>query len=238
MAAILDPDSDPGPLEVPSTLARGRYAVSRQAVLGVLVVVLVAVAVLGGRAFLARQGSAPEPVGTVEEAGDRTPFAEAAGSSGSPGPDGAAATPAEVTVHVVGQVKRPGIVTLPAGSRVAEAIDSVGGTSSGADLAGINLARVLVDGEQVVVPKPGETPTPEAEAPGAPGAPPGAGTLVNLNTADLTTLETLPGVGPVLAQRILDWRTEHDRFTSIDELGEVSGVGEKTFAQLAPKVTV
>ena len=156
-----------------------------------------------------------------------------------------------MTVHVVGQVRRPGIVTLGAGARVADAIDEVGGATGRADLGSVNLARLLVDGEQVVVPKPGESiaaaPAPGAAAPaagapagGAPagGAAPAAGDTVNLNTADLATLETLPGVGPVLAQRILDWRTEHGRFTAVEELGEVSGIGDKIYAQLAPKVTV
>ena len=256
MAAILDPDSEPRPIEVPSTLARGRYAVSRQAVLGVLLVALVALALLGARTFLAHRDAAPEPVaavgesageesaGAVAESGDRAPFADGAGA-GAAGPSGdpaAQASPsADVTVHVVGQVESPGIVTLPAGSRVAEAIESAGGTSGDADLAGVNLARVIADGEQILVPAPGEAPAPEAAArggPSGPGGTSGPGALVNLNTADLATLETLPGVGPVLAQRILDWRAEHDRFTTVDELGEVSGVGEKTFAQLAPKVTV
>ena len=117
------------------------------------------------------------------------------------------------------------------------------GAAAGADLG------LFVDGEQVVVPRPGETVTAAPGAPDASGAPagapgagggaaPGTGGLVDLNTADLATLETLPGVGPVLAQRILDWRTEHGRFTAVEELGEVSGIGDKIYAQLSPKVTV
>ena len=183
---------------------------------------------------------------------DDEPTTAPAGASATPGaapttPGGAPTPTAVVTVHVVGQVRRPGIVTLDAGARVADAIEEVGGATGRADLDGVNLARLLVDGEQVVVPKPGET-APPAGAPaqgppagggaGAPGAAPAPGTPVNLNTADLATLETLPGVGPVLAQRILDWRTEHGRFTAVEELGEVSGIGDKIYAQLAPEVTV
>lgn len=261
---ILDESRDPRPLELPSTLAGGRYGVSRQAVIGVALVVALAVAMLAGRFVLAREEAAPEPVG-VEQVGQSEPGEGGADPGGAePGGAGAAASGAapagstapgtstgKVTVHVVGQVRRPGIVTLGAGARVADAIDKVGGATGRADLGSVNLARLLVDGEQVVVPKPGESiaaaPAPGAAAPaagapagGAPagGAAPAAGGPVNLNTADLATLETLPGVGPVLAQRILDWRTEHGRFTAVEELGEVSGIGDKIYAQLAPKVTV
>jgi competence protein ComEA len=157
-----------------------------------------------------------------------------------------------VTVHVVGQVTHPGVVRLPAGSRVADAVARAGGALKGADLGAINLARVLTDGEQVRVPKPGEAvPVPGGSAAGgsvggsgAGGAVTGlgaggpAGGLVDLNSATSAQLEDLPGVGPVLAQRIVDWRTEHGRFTTVDELNEVSGIGEKIFAQLKPKVTV
>lgn len=230
-------------LELPSTLAEGRYGVSRQAIIGVAVVVAVALAVLAGRYHLAREEAAPDPV-AVEEAGET-----AGGTAGEePGEEAPAAggvateAPTAVTVHVVGEVRRPGVVTLPAGSRVSTALDEAGGETGEADLTGVNLARPLVDGEQVHVPRPGETPPAAAAPPGAPaapGAPAGeAGAPVNLNTADLTTLESLPGVGPVLAQRILDWRTEHGRFTAVEELGEVSGIGDKIYAQLEPKVAV
>ncbi|GAA8849412.1 hypothetical protein DUHN55_29770 [Helicobacter pylori] len=264
VAEILDESRDPRPLELPSTLAGGRYGVSRQAIVGVALVVAVAVAMLAGRTVLARQDAAPQPVATSpagEEAASGEPDGEPpttpAGASATPGaapttPDGAPTPTAGVTVHVVGQVRRPGMVTLDAGARVADAIEEVGGATGRADLDGVNLARLLVDGEQVVVPKPGESQppagapagsTPAAGGTGAPGgapagAAPAAGAPVNLNTADLATLETLPGVGPVLAQRILDWRTEHGRFTAVEELGEVSGIGDKIYAQLAPEVTV
>jgi competence protein ComEA len=153
-----------------------------------------------------------------------------------------------VVVHVVGQVARPGVVTLPAGSRVRDAVAAAGGASRGADLAALNLARPLVDGEQVHVPRPGEAPAavggPGGSAAGGAGGaasagPGAAGTgPVNLNTATTAVLEELPGVGPVLAQRIVDWRTAHGRFTSVGELAEVSGIGEKMFTQLQDKVTV
>lgn len=267
VAEILDESRDPRPLELPSTLATGRYGVSRQAIIGLALVVTLAVVMLGGRYVLARQDAAPQPVAMGEEPGAATPGSMPGGSP-LPGaaPEGAQASQAgsgttgagakgagaaaagRVTVHVVGEVESPGVVTLTSGARVDDALEEAGGATDEAELSGVNLARPLVDGEQVVVPGPGETaaPGPGVAAPG--GAAPGAGTpgapgttpdaLVNLNTADLATLETLPGVGPVLAQRIIDWRTEHGGFTSVEELGEVSGVGDKTYATLAPEVTV
>lgn len=249
VAEILDDDRDPAVLELPSTVATGRYSVSRQAVIGIALVVAVAVAVLGGRYLMARQDAAPQPVAAVADEGDRSAYAgqEADGEGGGAGAGGSVPTPAtapsaapDVTVHVVGEVKSPGIVSLPGGSRVADALEDAGGETSKADLTGVNLARELVDGEQVVVPKPGETPVAAAPptGPGSPGGPASPDAPVNLNTADLATLETLPGVGPVLAQRIMDWRLEHGQFVAVEELGEVSGIGDKTYEQLAPKVTV
>jgi competence protein ComEA len=153
--------------------------------------------------------------------------------------------PSEVVVHVVGQVARPGLVRLRPGARVADAITEAGGPTKQADLSALNLARPVTDGEQVYVPRPGETPPlpqgPNPHGPaagGAAGVPGGGDAPINLNTADQATLETLPGVGPVLAQRILEWRQEHGRFTSVEELREVSGIGDKVFARLQPKVTV
>ena len=153
----------------------------------------------------------------------------------SPVAASASADAATVTVDVAGQVRRPGIAVLEAGSRVVDALEAAGGARRGVDLTGLNLARVLVDGEQILV---GETaPTGlAASAVPAPGAPDGP--LVNLNTASQTELEALPEVGPVTAQSILAWRDEHGGFTSVDELLEVDGIGEATLAQLAPYVTV
>jgi len=136
----------------------------------------------------------------------------------------------EVVVHVVGQVLQPGLVHLPAGARLADAIDAAGGAGPEADLAAINLARVLTDGEQVVVPRPGEQP----QSAGAAGADP----AIDLNTAATADLDTLPGIGPVLAQRIVDWRTEHGAFTAVDELAEVRGIGSSLLEGLHDLVRV
>jgi competence protein ComEA len=140
-----------------------------------------------------------------------------------------------VTVDVAGKVRRPGIAVLDAGARVVDALRAAGGARPGVDLTDLNLARVLVDGEQVVVGVPAPA-DPVASAASSPGAPPGP--LVNLNTATQPELEALPEVGPVTAQSILGWRSEHGGFTSVDELLEVDGIGDATLDQLAPYVTV
>lgn len=149
-------------------------------------------------------------------------------------------TSASVTVDVTGKVRRPGIVVLDLGARVTDALEAAGGPRRGVDLSSLNLARVLVDGEQVVVGGPAVAAAPGPGVPGAVPGLPGAGTavLVNLNTAGQAELETLPQVGPVTAQAILAWRTEHGGFTRVDELLEVDGIGAKTLERLLPHVTV
>jgi competence protein ComEA len=153
-----------------------------------------------------------------------------AGGSGAVGADG------WVAVHVAGRVRRPGLVRLPAGSRVHDAIRAAGGATSGADLDAVNLARKLTDAEQVLVPGPGDPPPPPP-----PGAAPGSGATpsapLDLNTATLEQLDTLPGVGEVTAGRIIAYRTAHP-FTAVDELLEVPGIGQRRFDQLKDLVTV
>ncbi len=131
-----------------------------------------------------------------------------------------------------------------------DALAAAGGALPGSDLIGLNLAQPLADGEQVVVALPGHGSVVNAatggSGPGGGAGVSGSGTggaagaggsaSVNLNTADVTALDGLPGVGPVLAQRILDWRTQHGRFSSVDELDEVSGIGDKLLAQIRPHV--
>lgn len=151
----------------------------------------------------------------------------------------APAEPAVVVVDVAGRVRRPGIATLPVGSRVVDALEAAGGVRRGVDLTTLNLARVLADGEQIVVgvPPPGGVAAPAASVPGASSAA-GEGLLVDINAAGQTELEQLPGVGPVTAQAILQWRADHGPFTAVDELLEVSGIGEATLAKIAPHVTL
>lgn len=153
------------------------------------------------------------------------------GASGSTAGTGAPA----VVVHVVGQVVAPGVVELRAGSRVSDAVAAAGGAAPGADLAALNLARVVGDGEQIVVPAPGEV---VGRANGEASAGGGKDPLVDLNTADLAALDALPGIGPVLAQRVLDWRDRHRRFSDVAELGEVAGIGDTLLGRLRELVRV
>lgn len=268
----------PALVTVPEQLRLGRLAVSTSAVVALLALVVAVGCAFTLRVLWAERGAVPEPVRagttaapdsgvTVTRDGSSGATVGAGAAAGGAGPSAAASAttagtdPARaalgagssLVVHVVGQVRKPGLVRLGPGARVADALAAAGGASRRADLAALNLARPVSDGEQVYVPRPGESPpatsgggTGAASAAGGPARPgagdaPAAGTAsgpVDLNTADLGALDSLPGVGPVLAQRILEWRTEHGRFTSVDELGEVSGIGEKLLARLRPKVTL
>lgn len=136
--------------------------------------------------------------------------------------------PVELVVAVSGKVHRPGLVRLPPGARVADAIEAAGGALPEAELDQLNLARKVTDGELIAVGVP-----PPPDPAGAPGGGP-----LNLNTATAAQLETLPGIGPALAQRIIDYRTAHGPFTSVGQLREVPGIGEARFAELEPLVTV
>ena len=181
-----------------------------------------AVAVVGGLVLtvLIAVGVAVSSGGTEHEAPPVLPVAAAGASERS------AAT--SIVVSVVGRVARPGLVTLPEGARVADALRASGGPVPGSDLGPLNLARKLADGEQIYVgvpPPPGAEPVAGATAPGEPEK-------VDLNTATLTELDTLPGVGPVTAQSIVDWRTEHGRFDSVDQLREIDGIGPSRFEKL------
>jgi competence protein ComEA len=135
-----------------------------------------------------------------------------------------------VVVDVAGKVRHPGIVRLPLGSRVDDAVRAAGGPLPGASYDGLNRARKLTDGEQVLV----GVPPPVGSAAGGSMA----DARIDLNAADVSALDSLPGIGPVLAQKIVDWRTEHGRFASVDQLREVSGIGESKFAALKNKVRV
>lgn len=230
---------------LPHSLRSARLSVRGPAVVGLAAMLAVAVAVFGVRVAWARAESRPtvlapgagEARSALERATDPASGLVPASAGPTAQPGGQVGRDGRVVVHVVGQVKHPGVVALTAGSRVADALKAAGGSLLGADLSAVNLARLLVDGEQIRVPKPGEV-VPQVVGGSAGSSGPSAGSPVNLNTADLAALDTLPGVGPVLAQRILDWRAGHGRFSRVDELGEVSGIGDKLLAQLTPKVTV
>ena len=157
--------------------------------------------------------------------------------------DGASGT--AIFVHLLGAVERPGLYQLREGDRAIDAVAAAGGFTPTADQSQLNLARPLSDGEQIYVPAVGEAPPPGAGDVGGSalggGSGVGAGTpggRVNLNTADLAALDTLPGVGPATAKAIIDWRDANGRFTAVEDLLSVTGIGEKTLAELRDLVTV
>lgn len=221
---------------------------SRRALAGLLLLVCLAVAAAAVSTWLARPREQPVPVRprTVGSPVALTPAASQVDAA-LPGDPATPAASSVVFVHVAGAVRRPGLVELPAGSRVADAVEAAGGPSRRAATASVNLARPLVDGEQVLVLRRGDPGSGVAGAVSAqpPGVPAGAGTPggspgppLDLNAATLEQLDGLPGIGPVLAQRILDWRTTNGRFTAVDELAEVKGIGEATLSDLRPAVRV
>ncbi|MEU7482735.1 ComEA family DNA-binding protein [Streptomyces sp. NPDC042319] len=195
------------------------------------------------RAPVAQHASVPVPSSAVSAAGVPT-----------------AAPVRRIVVDIAGKVRRPGIHRLPQGARVADALRAAGGVLSGTSTRTLNRARLLVDGEQIIVGARAAAPTgpggqPAAGAAGSAGAPAASGASggasapggsvgvgaapagpVSLNSATAEQLDTLPGVGPVLAQHIIDFRTQHGGFTSIDQLQEVNGIGDRRFADLRPLV--
>jgi competence protein ComEA len=191
----------------------------RQALAGA--VLLLVVLALGGRWLMRPEAQADalpvEPI--VAE--------PAAAETAKPEP------PVEVVVHVVGAVVTPGLYRLDEGSRVADALSLAGGATPKANLAAVNLAAQLVDGTQVVVPKKGEAaPSGAASAAGSTGTESSPAGPIHLNTATVEELETIPGVGPVTAQRIIDFREQNGPFRSVDELDAVSGIGPTRLEQL------
>jgi competence protein ComEA len=243
-----------GPADrLPLALSARVAAPSPRAVVGLTGLALLAVLLAAAYLWLARPQA--EPVPTVQRslggpgAGTVAAAPATPGGTGHPGPAHATAPPGtgEVVVHVAGAVRRPGVVRLPPGARVVDAVAAAGGPGRTAELASVNLARPVVDGEQLLVLARGQQPPAGAGAvaarpggaAGVPGGPVGGtSAVVDLNTATVADLDGLPGVGPVLAQRILDWRSRHGRFSSVDELREVSGIGAARFADLKPRVRV
>ena len=187
------------------------------------------------------------PTGTATAPAMRPATAPTTGSEAGPG--GLSTTSGSVVVHVTGAVSRPGVVTLPPGSRVTDAINAVGGASAEADTQQLNLARVLTDGEQIRVPRIGEVLPDPAPQPGGdaasgarttPGKSGGGGAsgTININTASASDLEKLPGIGPALAERIVEYRDSHGPFASVDALTDVPGIGKAKLEGLREQATV
>ncbi|MEV6164058.1 ComEA family DNA-binding protein [Streptomyces sp. NPDC052052] len=208
--------------------------------LAALAVVLIAAAAFAAAHFLSAR---PHPVHVsdpVDEAAHaRTPVPVPDGAAvpePSPGPPPATGPGGHIVVDVSGKVRRPGIHQLPSGARVADALRAAGGARRGVDLTGLNRARVLMDGEQIVVGAPPGPPDVGGTGGNAGGSGDPTTGPVSLNRATVEQLDTLPGVGPVLARHIIDYRTQHGGFRSVDELREVNGIGDRRFADLQPLV--
>ncbi|MFJ8228074.1 helix-hairpin-helix domain-containing protein [Streptomyces griseus] len=218
-------------------------------VLGLVLLVAVGVAAFHFWSVRPQAVRAPEPVADEAAAPALPPDPLRSGGSGRvprptagspPDEDAVGSASGQIVVDVSGKVRRPGVRRLPAGSRVADALDAAGGVRAGTDVTGLNRARVLMDGEQVVVGLPLGPPVSAtagggSAGPGGPGGP-GPSAPLSLNTATAEQLETLPGVGPVLAQHMIDYRTENNGFRSVDELREVNGIGDRRFAEIHPLV--
>ncbi|QFY14145.1 ComEA family DNA-binding protein [Nonomuraea phyllanthi] len=183
--------------------------------------VLLAVAVLAAAVaafFLWRSQPSPEPLPPPSPIARPTP---------SPSPQ------TKLTVHVTGKIRKPGVYLLPSGSRVTDAVKAAGGVSRGASTGSLNLARRLIDGEQIVVGAPAGQ-----AAPGGAALTDPANAVLDLNSATTDQLEQLPGVGEVLAARIVEFRTSHGGFTAIEQLREVSGIGPRKYDEVKAKVRV
>ena len=210
-----------------------RRARLRVKVGAVIVLLLVA---LGCAVLVAALGDHGTAANVDRTASSETTGAPSAGTAGATGARASGAAPnsgGRIFVHILGAVERPGLYSLAEGDRAIDAVAAAGGFLDTADQRQLNLARFVVDGEQIAVPAIGEIPDAAAGVPGT-----AVGGKVNINTADEAGLDTLPRVGPAMATRIIAYREANGRFTTIEDLMNVTGVGDKTFEGLRDLVTV
>lgn len=200
------------------------------AVVAALAAVAAAVGVWAGRPVAEPVPPLPAVSASAPARGNTLPSAAAVPTAGGP-----------VVVNVAGKVRRPGLVTMTEGARVGEAVDAAGGALPNVDLTPLNLAARVVDGQQILVgvAAPPGAPAPAAASAGsAAGSAPAPGGKLDLNAATLEQLDGLPGVGPVMAKKILDWRTQNGRFTAVEQLREIAGIGDARFGTLRDLVRV
>ncbi|SEN45327.1 helix-hairpin-helix domain-containing protein [Cryobacterium sp. TMT1-3] len=231
----MQPDRSPLDLERLAPAARGRprlrVGVGAAVVLLLLaLVVAVIVSAIGQQAGQRTVGSATVSI----PSGSSTADSFDAGAGAAPDAD----VGVIIFVHVLGAVTRPGLFELRDGARVMDAIAAAGGLTVEADPAGVNLARILSDGEQFYVPRQGEVPPAIPAAGSGSGGANAPAAKVNLNSATVADLDSLPRIGPTMAQRIVDFRTTNGRFTSVDGLRDVAGIGDKTFEALKDLITI
>lgn len=217
-----------GPEPEPPARAPSRWAVPTGAAARIAAVLLVLL--VAGVTYLVLARMPAAPAAPAAPSADPAPPATVTETAQEPG----ATEGTHAVVHVAGAVHEPGLVEMSTGARVAEAIALAGGATEEADLDALNLAAPVVDGQQVYVPAVGEAVPQQSTGGGAPDR----GGLININTADADALETLPGIGPALAERIITWRTDNGPFASVDALTNVSGIGPATLARLRDQVTV
>ena len=218
---------------IPVPLLEGKMALRRRWMIFAVVLGVVAVVIV---TFLLASTPEPEQPPTLPVAH------EVVGEKGEPGnsllrsadPGSPKRTDKPLVISVIGKVSQPGLVTVPAGSRVADALQAAGGVLANTDVTALNLARLLEDGEQLSV---GLPVSPEM-ATGSSGSVGGTTKKIDLNTATIAQLDELPGVGSVTAQRIMEWRTRHGRFTKVEQLRDVDGIGESRFSKLREQVVV
>lgn len=222
---------------LPAALRGARFDPGRRGATALVAVALGAAVLVGFLVWGGRPRAEPISALPVVSAVE-SPSMAAPGPAAVPSPR----APVSIVVSVVGKVVRPGLVTVTEGARVADVLTAAGGAMPGVDLAALNLARRVGDGEQIAVgvpaapdavPPPGSAPGPGGGTAGPPATGP-----VDLNSAGVDQLDGLPGVGPVTAQRIVEWRTRNGRFVRVEQLREIDGIGERRFAQLRGLVRV